>query len=227
MLVCVPQVLDPEQVRSFRDALRAASWADGRMSAGYLSQSVKNNHQLSDTDPVARQLGESILEALERNAVFTAAALPLKVLPPLFNRYAASQSYGPHIDGAVRPVAGTAHRIRTDLSATLFLSDRDSYDGGDLVIRDNFGERSIRLAAGDMLLYPGTSVHRVTPVTRGERLAAFFWIQSMVRDNGQRAILFDLDNAIQRLAKDMPEHAALVELAGVYHNLLRRWADTG
>jgi len=227
MLVHVPQVLNPEQVQSCRDALKEANWADGRMSAGYLSQNVKNNHQLADNDPVARRLGGTILEALECNALFTAAALPLKVLPPLFNRYAEAQAYGPHIDGAIRPVADTSHRIRTDLSATLFLSEPEHYDGGELVIRDGFGERGFRLAAGDMLLYPGTSVHHVTPVTAGERLAAFFWIQSMVRDDQQRNILFELDNAIQKLAGDVPGHPGLVELAGVYHNLLRRWADTG
>ena len=226
MLVHISQVLNPEQARSFRDELQNADWADGRMSAGYLSQGVKNNHQLADTDPIARRLGGTVLEELERNALFTSAALPMKVLPPLFNRYGESQSYGPHIDGAIRPVSGTPHRIRTDLSATLFLSEPEDYDGGELVVRDGLGERSFRLAAGDMLLYPGTSVHHVAPVTRGERLAAFFWIQSMVRDNQQRAILFDLDNAIQKLASDVPDHTGLVELAGVYHNLLRRWADT-
>jgi PKHD-type hydroxylase len=227
MLVRVRQVLNPEQVQAFRDALQEADWADGRKSAGYLAHDVKKNHQLPDTDPLARQLGGTILEALERNALFTAAALPLKVLPPLFNRYAVSQTYGPHIDGAIRPVADTSHRIRTDLSATLFLSEPEDYDGGELVIRDGLGEHSFRLAAGDMLLYPGTSVHHVTPVTRGVRLAAFFWIQSMVRDGQQRKILFDLDTAIQKLAGDVPGHSGLVELAGVYHNLLRRWADTG
>ncbi len=158
--------------------------------------------------------------------MFFAAALPLKVLPPLFNRYSGEQSYGRHIDGAIRPIAGTPHRVRTDLSATLFLSAPESYDGGELVIQDAFGERSVKLAAGDLVLYPGTSVHRVAPITRGVRLAAFFWIQSMVRDATQRSILFELDGAIQRLAKDVPQHAALVDLAGVYHNLLRAWADS-
>lgn len=227
MLVEIPDVLTAEQVARCQDALERAAWADGRASAGYLSRAVKNNAQLPDTDATARELGELILVALEQNAMFTAAALPLKVLPPLFNRYGGGQSYGAHIDGAIRPIAGTPHRIRTDLSATLFLSAPDSYDGGELVVEDALGERSVKLAAGDMLLYPGTSVHRVTPVTRGVRLAAFFWIQSMVRDNTQRRILFELDTAIQRLARDVPEHAALVDLAGVYHNLLRCWADAG
>jgi PKHD-type hydroxylase len=225
MLVRIPGVVSPAQAEDFRRELASASWADGRMSAGYLSQSVKNNAQLADTDPLAARLGQTILQAIEQNPLFTSAALPLKVLPPLFNRYATAQAYGPHIDGAIRPVGGTAHRIRTDLSATLFLSEPDSYGGGELVIRHGFGEQSFKLAAGDMLLYPASSVHHVTPVTHGERLAAFFWIQSMVRDDTERTILFDLDNAIQKLARDTGEHSGLVELAGVYHNLLRRWAD--
>lgn len=225
MLIRIPGVVTPEQAQEFRHELGPANWSDGRMSAGYLSQSVKNNVQLADTDPIAVRLGETILQALEENSLFTAAALPLKVLPPLFNRYSTSQGYGPHIDGAIRPVGDSARRIRTDLSATLFLSEPDSYDGGELVIRDSFGEQRFKLAAGDMLLYPGTSVHQVTPVTRGERLAAFFWIQSMVRDDTKRTILFDLDNSIQKLARDVPGHGGLVELAGVYHNLLRHWAD--
>jgi PKHD-type hydroxylase len=226
MLVAIPNVLTPEQVALCTARLANASWADGRESAGYLAQTAKNNAQLADTDPVARELGDTILRALEQNSRFFAAALPLKVLPPLFNRYAGEQAYGRHIDGAIRPVAGTHHRIRTDLSATLFLCAPESYDGGELVVQDTFGERSVKLAAGDLVLYPGTSVHRVAPVTRGVRLAAFFWIQSMVRDVTQRAILFELDGAIQRLAKDVPQHAALVDLAGVYHNLLRGWADS-
>jgi PKHD-type hydroxylase len=225
VLIRIPNVLSAQEVAQCRDALDTASWADGRHSAGYLSQGVKNNAQLADTDPVARRRAKTILESLEKNDMFTAAALPLKVLPPLFNRYAEGQSYGDHIDGAIRPVAGTSHRIRTDLSATLFLSSLESYEGGELTVLDALGERSIKLPAGDMVLYPGTSVHRVEPVTRGSRLAAFFWIQSMVRDDTQRAILYELDTAIQRLAADVPEHDALVSLAGVYHNLLRCWAD--
>jgi len=225
MLITIPNVLTAEQVARCRDALEEAAWADGRHSAGYLSQAVKKNAQLPDDDPTARKLGEMIVVALEKNALFTAAALPLKVLPPLFNRYSDGQSYGGHIDGAIRPVTGTPLRVRTDLSATLFLNDPTTYDGGELVVKDTFGERSTKLAAGDMVLYPGTSVHRVEPVTQGVRLAAFFWIQSMVPDNTQRTILFELDSAIQELAKDMPEHSALVDLAGVYHNLLRCWAD--
>jgi len=226
MLITIPGVLDEALLAQCREALASADWADGRGSAGYLSRAVKNNSQLADTDPTARRLGELILSALEKNSTFVAAALPLKVLPPLFNRYSGGQAYGAHIDGAIRPVAGTHHRVRTDLSATIFLSDPASYTGGELVIRDTFGERIVKLEAGDLVLYPGTSVHRVEPVTSGERLAAFFWIQSMVRDTTQRALLFDLDAAIQHLANDVPGHAALVDLAGIYHNLLRAWADS-
>lgn len=226
MLLTIPNVLTPEQVAACVARLATASWADGRESAGYLSQPVKHNSQLADNDPLARELGDTILRALEKNPRFFAAALPLKVLPPLFNRYAGEQTYGRHIDGAIRPVAGTHHRVRTDLSATLFLSAPESYDGGELVVQDTFGERSVKLSAGDLVLYPGTSVHRVAPVTRGERLAAFFWLQSMVRDVTQRSILFELDSAIQRLAADVPQHPSLVDLAGVYHNLLRSWADS-
>lgn len=226
MLITIPAVLTADQVAAFRAELERAGWADGRGSAGYLSHRVKNNLQLPDGDPTARRLGDTILAALEKSPAFVTAALPLKVLPPLFNHYGVGQTYGPHIDGAVRTIGGTHHRVRTDLSATLFLSDPASYDGGELVIRDTFGERSVKLAAGDLVLYPGTSVHHVAPVTRGTRLAAFFWIQSLVRDVTQRTLLFELDSAIQRLAKDVPEHPGLVDLAGVYHNLLRSWSDT-
>jgi len=226
LLLRIPGVLSATVAAECRTALEGAAWADGRNSAGYLSQAVKDNAQLPDTDPTARRLGDGILTALEKNALFTSAALPLKVLPPLFNRYSGNQAYGAHVDGAIRPVAGTAHRIRTDLSATLFLSDPASYDGGELVVRDASSEQGVKFAAGDMVLYPGTSVHRVAPVTRGVRFAAFFWIQSMVRDATQRGVLFELDTAIQRLARDVPGNPALVDLAGVYHNLLRVWADT-
>ena len=225
MLVSIPNVLNGEEVAQCVSALETADWQDGRASAGYLSEAVKRNAQLADNDPTARRLGAIVLDALERNALFTSAALPLKVLPPLFNRYGEGQAYGDHIDGAIRPVDGTPHRVRTDLSATLFLSAPESYDGGELIVRDTFGERSVKLAAGDMLLYPGTSVHRVEPVRSGVRLAAFFWIQSMVRDATHRTVLFELDSAIQRLAVDVPGNTALVEIAGVYHNLLRIWAD--
>jgi PKHD-type hydroxylase len=225
MLIRIQQVLSDADAAEFRAELERADWADGRDSAGYLSAAVKDNSQLPDSSPVARKLGERILRALDGNALFTSASLPFKVLPPLFNRYTDQQSYGRHIDGALRQVAGTAHRIRTDLAATLFLTPPADYDGGELVVEDTFGARRVKLAAGDMVLYPGTSVHRIEPVTRGTRLAAFFWIQSHVREDARRTILFELDTAIQRLAADVPKHPALVDLAGVYHNLLRTWAD--
>ena len=226
MLIQIHGVLSDAEAAEFRTALGRAEWADGRGSAGYLSAAVKDNSQLPDSSPVARELGERILRALDGNAVFASASLPFKILPPLFNRYADKQSYGRHIDGAIRQIAGSAHRIRTDLAATLFLTPPADYDGGELVVEDTFGARRVKLGAGDMVLYPGTSVHRIEPITRGTRLAAFFWVQSHVREDARRTILFDLDTAIQRLAADVPKHSALVDLAGVYHNLLRTWADT-
>lgn len=226
MLIRIPQVLDGAALDLCRRELEAAGWSDGRGSAGYLSQAVKNNQQLPDNHPVGRKLGELVLEALDRNPLFTSAALPLKMVPPLFNRYEGGQAYGRHVDGAIRPVSGTPHRVRTDLSATLFLSDPDGYEGGELVIEDTFGPRRVKLPAGDLVLYPGTSVHGVEPVTRGARLAAFFWIQSMVREDSQRALLFQLDQAIQKIAAKDPKEGALTDLAGVYHNLLRSWADS-
>ena len=225
MLIQISKVLDANALTAIRHELQKAQWQDGRGSAGYLARNVKNNQQLPDHDPVGRRCGEIILQALQNHPLFTAAALPAKILPPLFNRYEGAQTYGRHVDGAVRPFAGTPLRVRTDLSATLFLSDPASYDGGELIIEDTYGPREVKLAAGDMVLYPGTSVHQVAPVTRGTRLASFFWIQSMVREDYKRAILFDLDNSIQKIATEMPEQGALVDLAGVYHNLLRAWAD--
>ncbi|HWK55529.1 MAG TPA: Fe2+-dependent dioxygenase [Hyphomicrobiales bacterium] len=226
MLVHVPGVLTPDDLREFRRELEAVQWSDGRGSAGYLSQRVKRNQQLPDNHPLARKLGERILRALADNPLFTAAALPLKILPPLFNRYDDSETYGRHVDGAIRPISGTPLRVRTDLSATLFLCDPDSYEGGELEVEDTYGPRHIKLPAGDLVLYPGTSVHRVLPVTQGTRLASFFWIQSMVREDHKRSMLFELDRAIQRAATDHPGQEALTDLAGVYHNLLRLWADT-
>jgi PKHD-type hydroxylase len=225
MLVHIPNVLTPEQVTQIRTALEKAEWVDGRNTAGYIAQRVKDNQQVPDMNPVGRELGQQLLQLLEKHPTFTSAALPLKVVPPLFNRYTGNQNYGRHVDGAIRPVAGTPFRVRTDLSATLFLSAPDEYDGGELVIEDTFGPRRVKLPAGDMVLYPGTSVHHVEPVTRGTRLASFFWIQSMVRDDTQRTMLFDLDNAIQKLGGDYPDHPSVVKFAGIYHNLLRLWAD--
>jgi PKHD-type hydroxylase len=225
MLIHIPNVLTSEQVAQVRAALDKAEWVDGRNTAGYLSQRVKDNQQLPDNHPVARQIGDQLLQILEQHPLFTSAALPLKVVPPLFNRYSGNQTYGRHIDGAIRPISGTPHRVRTDLSATLFLTAPEDYDGGELVIEDTFGPRCIKLPAGDMVLYPGTSVHHVEPVTRGARVASFFWIQSMVREDSQRTMLFELDNAIQHLGGVVPDNPAVVKLAGLYHNLLRLWAD--
>lgn len=226
MLVHIPGVLNSEQLAEFRRELEAVTWFDGRGSAGYLSQQVKRNQQLPDTHPLAQKLGEQILRSLASNPLFTAAALPLKILPPLFNRYDESQTYGRHVDGAIRPLSGTPLRIRTDLSATLFLSDPESYDGGELEVEDTYGPRRIKLPAGDLVLYPGMSVHRVVPVTRGTRFASFFWIQSMVREDHKRALLFELDRCVQKVASNAEGHEVATDLAGVYHNLLRLWADT-
>lgn len=225
MLIQLKQVLDPATVARFRGALEQADWSDGRGSAGYLSQAVKRNRQLPDDHPLARELGEKIIRILDGNQQFTAAALPARMAPPLFNCYEKDNSYGRHVDGAIRPVFGTPHRVRTDISATLFLSDPDSYKGGELVMEDTFGPVEVKLQAGDMVLYPGSSVHAVRPITSGRRLAAFFWIQSMVRGDRQRSILYELDKAIQKIATESPQQEALVDLAGVYHNLLRQWAE--
>jgi PKHD-type hydroxylase len=226
MLVHLRQVLNAEGVRDLLHQLESAPWDDGRQTAGYLSSRVKDNAQLAENSPLARKLGSVVLDALDRNPQFLSAALPQKIVPPLFNRYAGGQSYGGHIDGAIRPVSGTALRVRTDLSATLFLSAPEDYDGGELIIADSFGERRIKLPAGDMLLYPGTSIHSVTPVTRGARIASFFWVQSMVRDDRKRALLHELDGVVQTLGGKDSLHAEAVRLAGIYHNLLRLWADS-
>jgi PKHD-type hydroxylase len=226
MLIRIPQVLSTQEVKQCREALATAEWVDGRATAGYLSSRVKDNQQVPEGHAVARRLGDMILNALDKNQLFIAAALPLKVVPPLFNRYTGGQSYGGHVDGAVRPVPGTPHRVRTDLSATLFLSEPQDYEGGELVVQDLLGERRVKLPPGDLVLYPGTSVHRVEPVTKGARLAAFFWVQSMVREDAKRDLLFQLDTALRQLGRDVPEHNALVQVMGVYHNLVRLWSDT-
>ena len=225
MLLQVPDVLTADQVASCRKILETAEWVDGRITAGHQSARAKNNLQLREDLEEAKQLGDLILAALERNPLFMSAALPLKVFPPLFNRYEGGQSFGNHVDNAIRQVPGTPHRVRTDLSATLFFSNPDEYDGGELVVEDTYGVHSVKLPAGHLILYPASSVHHVRPVTRGVRLGSFFWIQSMVREDGERSILFDLDVAIQRLMNDVPEHRSVVELTSLYHNLLRRWAD--
>jgi PKHD-type hydroxylase len=225
MMTPIPNVLNAEQVVQARQLLDQTDWIDGRITAGHQSSRVKDNMQLPEDSPAARQLGDMILEALSQNPLFITAALPLRVFPPLFNRYQGGQSFGTHVDNAVRQVTGTPHRIRTDLSATLFFSGPEEYDGGELIVEDVYGTHSVKLPAGHMILYPSTSLHHVRPVTRGSRIASFFWIQSMVRDDGERTLLFDLDLGIQRLNRENPEHPAAVQLTGVYHNLLRRWAD--
>jgi PKHD-type hydroxylase len=225
MLLHVPDVLTTDEVAHFRATLKDVDWADGRVTAGAQAARVKNNRQLTEDHPVARQLGEIVLRKLAHNALFTSATLPLKVFPPLFNCYEGGGNFGMHIDTAVRFTSVAPHRVRTDVSATLFLSAPEEYDGGELVVDDTYGMHKAKLPAGHMILYPASSVHQVSPVTRGARIAAFFWIQSMVRDDARRALLFEMDNAIQRLNKDVPSHQSVVQLTGVYHNLLRSWAD--
>lgn len=225
MLLHIEKVLDAAQVGQFRRELAAVDWVDGRATAGHLSATVKHNVQIREDHPVAVRLGDVILGILERNPRFMSGALPAKVVPPLFNRHAGGQSYGRHVDGSIRPVAGSRMRVRTDLSATLFLSDPAEYDGGELLIEDTFAVQRVKLAAGDMVLYPGTRIHQVAPVTRGTRLAAFFWVESMVREDGRRRMLYELDNTIQSLTAQFPGHASIVELTSLYHNLVREWAS--
>ncbi len=225
MLLQIPDVLTGVQVAQARDTLEAADWVDGRVTAGHQSARAKDNMQLPEDHPAGRQLGEMILAALQRNPLFISAALPLRVSPPLFNRYQGGQSFGNHVDNAIRQHPASGLRIRTDLSATLFLADPADYDGGELMVEDTYGVHSVKLPAGHLVLYPSTSLHNVRPVTRGARVASFFWIQSMVRDDGARTLLFDLDSAIQRVAEDAPASSAPVQLTAVYHNLLRRWAE--
>lgn len=228
MLLAIPDVLDAAQVAAFRAALDAADWADGRITAGHQSAMAKDNAQLPESSATAKALGEQVLAALSRNSTFFAAALPKRIYPPLFNRYAGGQSFDWHVDNAVRydRSRGGVDPVRTDLSATLFLADPDEYDGGELEIEDTYGTQRVKLSAGHMVLYPGTSLHRVLPVTRGARVASFFWMQSMVRDDTRRRMLFELDVSIRQLTAELRDHDALVRLTGVYHNLLRQWAET-
>jgi PKHD-type hydroxylase len=225
MIIAIPNVLNPEQVAAARQQLDAADWVDGRATAGHQAARSKDNMQLPEDSPLARKLGETIVAALERNPLFVTAALPQRIFPPMFNRYQRGHSFGLHVDNAVRQIRGTPHRVRTDLSATLFLSRPEEYDGGELMVEDNYGPQSIKLPSGHMVLYPASSLHKVQPITRGARVAAFFWVQSMVRGDSERALLFDMDLAIQQLNRDAPEHPSIVQLTGVYHNLLRRWAE--
>jgi PKHD-type hydroxylase len=225
MLLAIPDMLTAGQVLRARQLFDAAEWVDGRVTAGHQSARAKDNMQLPESSAEARELGAMVLSALEQNALFISAALPARVFPPLFNRYQGGQAFGTHVDNAIRQVTGTPHRIRTDLSATLFFTGPDEYDGGELVVEDTYGTHNVKLPAGHLILYPSTSLHHVRPVTRGARLASFFWIQSMIRDDGERTLLFDLDVAIQRLNGDASAHPPAVQLTGVYHNLLRRWAE--
>jgi PKHD-type hydroxylase len=214
-------------VADCRRSLDEAEWRDGRTTARGLAQKVKNNAQVPDDHPVAKRLGEMILEKLDQNGLFKAAALPNKIVPPRFNRYEPGQYYGSHIDAAIRKIDGNGERIRTDLSATVFLSAPDEYDGGELIIEDAFDVRTVKLDAGDMILYPGNTVHHVEPVTRGARRAAFFWVQSLIRDDGDRTMLLQLDVAGQKIRKALPDDLATqLQISNVYHNLLRRWSDT-
>ena len=227
MLLKIAQVLSPEAVREARALLLQTPWQDGRSTAGTQAVLVKNNEQLAPGSEALRGLQTLVLQALEKHPIFFSAALPKRVLPPLFNRYGGERnSYGDHVDQAVRYLPGTGQRVRTDISCTLFLSEPADYDGGELVVQDTFGEQRVKLSAGDMVLYPGTSVHRVEPVTAGERLASFFWIESMVRADDQRRLLYEMDMSLMRLRSAHGESEATVQLTGTYHNLLRMWADT-
>lgn len=227
MLIAIPDLLSLDRVAEVRTLIDAAEWIDGNATSGAQSALAKRNRQLPEGSPAARQAGEIVLDALAAAPLFVAAALPLKVFPPLFNRYEGGEAFDTHVDNAIRIRQGSDFRIRSDLSATLFLADPGGYDGGELIIEGAFGEQSVKLPAGHLVLYPACSLHRVAPVTRGERVASFFWIQSMVRDAAARRILFDLDTAVQNVAARQGQgDPAAVKLTGVYHNLLRRWAET-
>ncbi|BAN50194.1 Fe2+-dependent dioxygenase [Metapseudomonas resinovorans] len=225
MLLHIPGIFTAEEVTRIRGALEQAEWADGKVTAGYQSASAKHNQQLAEGDPLAREISSAMLQRLWNHPLFVSAVLPCKVYPPLFNRYTAGGSFGYHIDNAIRAIQGSPEQVRTDVSATLFFSEPESYDGGELVIQDTYGSHRVKHAAGDLVIYPASSLHKVEPVTRGARLASFFWVQSMVREDSQRALLFEMDQAIQSLARDVPGHSALLQLTGNYHNLLRRWAE--
>ena len=223
MIVAIPNMLSAEELKTTQDHLVSAHWNDGRVTTGPQSVKVKHNLQLAEDSEEARALGEIVMRALERSGLFVTAALPRAVFPPLFNKYEPGMSFGAHVDNAIRPLPRSPRRIRTDLSATLFLND--DYDGGELEIDDTFGVQRVKLPPGHMILYPATSLHRVAPVTRGARIAAFFWIQSMVKDDGERRLLFDLDRAIVALGQSAPDHPSLVKLTSLYHNLVRKWGE--
>jgi PKHD-type hydroxylase len=225
VIVRIPGLLDAERLAAIDTLLREASWEDGRATAGFQSSQVKHNLQLPQGSAAARQAGDIVLRALERHPDFMSAALPRHVYPPLFNRYEPGMSFGNHVDNAVRQVPGTHHRLRTDISATLFLSPSADYDGGELIVEDTLGTHALKLAAGDLVIYPASSLHRVEPVTRGARVAAFFWVQSMVREDSARSTLFEMDTAIRELTASGADGGATLRLTACYHNLLRRWAE--
>ncbi|MET0878737.1 MAG: Fe2+-dependent dioxygenase [Tardiphaga sp.] len=226
MMLHIPNVLMPEQVARCRDVMVKADWVDGNVTAGHQSRKVKHNLQLPEDSQTARELGDMVTKAIYRSPLFMSAVLPQQVFPPLFNRYDAGMVFGSHVDNAIRSHSTLPVRIRTDVSATLFISAPEDYDGGELTVEDTYGAHSVKLPAGDMIIYPGTSLHNVTPITRGSRIASFFWIQSLIRDVSHRALLFDLDMAIIRLTQDHSNHPSLVNLTAVYHNLLRQWSET-
>lgn len=225
MLLTLPKILNAGQLHHARRLLEGAGWVDGKITAGHQSAQVKRNLQLPESDPVAQELGGIILASLESNALFLSAALPKVVFPPLFNRYGEGMGFGNHVDNAIRSLPGSPLRIRTDISATLFLNEPSDYDGGELVVDDTYGLHQVKLPAGSMVLYPSSSLHRVTPVTRGERLASFFWMQSLVREDAQRTLLFDLDQSIQQVREERSDHPSLIQLTACYHNLLRLWSE--
>lgn len=227
MLIAIPDLIDAAGVAAIRALIDAAEWVDGNVTSGPQSALAKRNLQLPEEAPAAKQAGQMVLDALGRSPLFIAAALPLKIFPPLFNSYAGGQAFGVHVDNAVRIQAGTGFRVRSDLSITVFLEEPGAYDGGELTIETNFGVQSVKLPAGHAVLYPSSSLHRVEPVTRGRRVASFFWLQSMIRDDAARQILFDLDRSVQELGGTLGQgHGEVIRLTGIYHNLLRRWAES-
>jgi PKHD-type hydroxylase len=225
MLLRIPSILSPDEIAACRAKLATARWIDGRATTGFQSAQVKENLQLAEDDPIVRDLQQIVIRALERTPQFMAGTLARHVYPPNFNRYEPGMNFGAHVDNAVRQVGRSPLRIRADVSATLFLSNPDEYDGGELLVEDTYGAHSAKFPAGDLVVYPSTSLHRVAPVTRGARNAAFFWIQSMIKDDGERSLLFDMDRSIMELSQKLPADPAVVRLTSCYHNLLRRWAE--
>ena len=226
MLLHIPEVLSKEQVAGMRRAMEAAEWTDGRQTVGPQGAQVKRNLQLPDASPLRRELGDVVVASLARHPLYHAAALPLRTLSPRFNRYEGGGEYGFHIDGAVMATGDRDAHVRSDISCTLFLSEPGEYDGGELIVSDTYGEHEVKLPAGDAIVYPSSSLHRVTAVTRGARFASFFWVQSLVRDDSARKLLLELDTAIRTLSASAADQASILQLTGVYHNLLRRWAET-